>query len=185
MRVISGKKRGTKLECPGGDNVRPTTDRIKESLFNIIQNSVFNSVVLDIFSGSGALGIEALSRGAKAAYFIDNSRESIKYLQKNLAKTGFSNESNILLGNALSEIKKLSSKNIQFDLVFLDPPYKMNLIDPVLAALSESQLVHEDTLIVVEHSLDEEVPESIGGLTKFNERKYGKTTKISFLKLEE
>ena len=124
MRVISGSARGTTLHSIDDINTRPTLDRVKESLFNIIQNQVEDAVVLDLFAGSGAIGIEFLSRGAEKVYFCDKSPKAVDMIKKNLDKTKLKDKATILNNDYIDCIDKI--KNIKFDIIFLDPPYKEN-----------------------------------------------------------
>lgn len=127
MRVISGKSRGKKLVSLEGDNTRPTLDRVKEALFNKIQFDIQDAIVLDLFAGSGALGIEALSRGAKQVVFCDKVPETIKVIKQNVANTNNLDKSIIINKDCNEVLDKLSNQNKKFDIVFLDPPYKTNL----------------------------------------------------------
>jgi 16S rRNA (guanine(966)-N(2))-methyltransferase RsmD len=152
MRVIAGEARRIPLICPFGKDIRPTTDRIKETLFNIIQEEILGSEFLDLFSGSGAIGIEALSRGAKKATFVEMARESISCIQKNLEKTKLAEKSVLLPIEATYAIKKLDRQGAKFDIVFMDPPYDKGWEEKTLGLLAETSLLHEDTLIIVEIS---------------------------------
>ena len=122
MRIISGKARGTKLETLDGEETRPTLDRVKEALFNIIQGYIYDSEVLDLFSGSGALAIESISRGAKCAVSCDNSRRALKIINKNVEKTHFEKQIEVVNKDYKKCLEEI--KDRQFDLIFLDPPYK-------------------------------------------------------------
>ena len=183
MRVISGSARGLKLNTPANDEIRPTTDRVKESMFNIINSQVYDSVVLDLFSGSGALGIECISRGAREAYFCDKSKESIKVLKSNLDKTKFNEKSHIITGDFKAAIKKLASQGKKFDLIFVDPPYYEGLFNDVLKAIDDYGVLDEEGTIVVEHDASVEL-DDVGDLYIYKEKKYG-ITKLSFYGLEE
>lgn len=182
MRVISGTVRGLKLNTPTNDDIRPTTDRVKESMFNIIAADVYDSIVFDVFSGSGALGIEALSRGAKKAYFCDNSKQSISVLEKNLEKTRFKSLSEIYMGDYAKAMEKYSNENIKFDIIFVDPPYYKGFFEDVLKSIKYHELLSEDGVIVVEHDAKTDISE-VEGLVKYKEKKYG-ITMLSFYTLE-
>ena len=183
MRVIAGSARSVPLVAPEGRDTRPTTDRIKETLFNILQNDVREARVLDIFAGSGALGIEALSRGAERAVFIDNSAKAVECILRNLQKTRLSDRAEVIKGDALSAIGRLSGRDEQFDLVFMDPPYGEKLWSPVLTALRASQAIHGDTKIIIEEQLSEEFPDILPeGFEKVREKCY-KNQKHVFLKI--
>lgn len=151
MRVIAGSARRLLLVAPDGLDTRPTADKIKETLFNILQMQVPGSVFLDICAGSGAIGIEAISRGAKKAYFIENGREAVSCIQKNLHKTGFEDQAVILRQDAVAALRHIHEK--EADLVYLDPPYKSDLARRILVALDAQPYITMDTCIVVETDL--------------------------------
>ncbi len=184
MRVISGKARGLKLNTPKNDDVRPTTDRVKESLFNMINSYIMDSEILDLFAGTGSLGIECLSRGANQCIFVDNSKESINIVKSNIKKARVENESIVLNLDFKSAINSLSSKNKQFDVIFMDPPYYKNMFSDALSAVDNNNLLKEDGIIVVEHDTVDKFPDNMGRLYKSREKKYGNTT-LTFYKLEE
>lgn len=145
MRVISGRYKGRKLIGFDINGTRPTMDRVKESLFGIIQNKIKNSICLDLFSGSGSLGLEALSNGASKCYFIDNNKEIIKILQKNLE-----NIDGCIIIN--SDYKKyLKNCEEKFDIIFLDPPYKLNLVNKCIELILKNDLLNDGGIIVVEY----------------------------------
>ncbi len=152
MRVIAGEARRIPLACPSGKDTRPTTDRIKETLFNIIQEDVPGSEFLDLFSGSGAIGIEAVSRGAKRATFIEMAQEPIACIKKNLEKTKLFSKSVLLPVEVTYGIRKLSSEETKFDIVHMDPPYNKGLEPKILGLLSESSLLYKGTLVILETS---------------------------------
>ncbi len=154
MRVIAGTARSLQLKTPQGMETRPTTDRIKETLFNILAPEIPDSDFLDLFSGSGGIGIEALSRGANRAWFVDNSRAAVKVIQENLEHTRFSDQAEVLGQDVTGAIRMLESRHGAFDVIFMDPPYRKNLEQQALQALAQSPLADEDTLIVVESGLD-------------------------------
>ena len=155
MRVIAGSARRLLLKAPLGDNTRPTTDRIKETLFNMIQNEVPGSVFLDLFAGSGAIGIEALSRGADYAVFVENDKNALTCIEENLKHTGLNDKAGIYKQDVFVSLQSLEYK-YEFDIVFMDPPYDKELERRVLEYLTMSKLIHEDTLIIFEASLDTE-----------------------------
>ena len=184
MRVISGKARGLKLNTPKNDDVRPTTDRVKESLFNMINSYIMDSDILDLFAGTGSLGIECLSRGANQCIFVDNSKESINIVKSNIKKSRVENESIVLNVDFKSAINSLALKNKQFDVIFMDPPYYKNMFSDALSAVDNNNLLKEDGIIVVEHDTVDKFPDNMGRLYKSREKKYGNTT-LTFYKLEE
>ena len=183
LRVISGKARGLKLDSPKNQDVRPTTDRVKESLFNIINPYIRESNILDLFAGTGSLGIECLSRGAKNCVFVDKSKDSINIIKSNVKKARVENESTILNIDFKDAVKRLSSQNQKFDVIFMDPPYYENMFIECLKIIDELTLVYEDGIIVVEHDTKDLLDESIGNLVKSRDKKYGNTT-LTFYKLE-
>ncbi len=148
MRIISGKYKGRVLKGFDIDGTRPTMDRIKESLFGIIQNNIKYSNCLDLFAGSGSLGIEALSNGANMCYFVDNNKEVIKILKENTKNI---DNLEIIKDDYLSALKTLSNKNIKFDVIFLDPPYKLNLINPSIKKIIEYDLLSDNGIIICEY----------------------------------
>lgn len=173
MRVISGKYKGLNLKGFDLDGTRPTMDRVKESVFAMIQRNLKNSVCLDLFAGSGSLGIEALSNGAQTCYFIEKQTTTMKVLQENLSKI---KEDVVCRQMDAFEALKSFQNNIQFDIIFLDPPYSKNLIGPVLEKIEEYHLLKEDGRIVCE--FEQEVFTTSFQVLK--EKKYG-TKKIMIL----
>ncbi len=169
MRVITGTARGMKLKTLEGLSVRPTTDQVKESIFNIVQFEVPGARVLDLFAGSGQLGIEALSRGAACATFIDNSRESVAVVNENLEHTKLSKCAIVKNEDALNF---LNFTKDTFDIAFLDPPYRKDIITSVLPLLSEK--MSDGGVIICETAREEELPMSAGRFTLHREYTYGK-----------
>ena len=152
MRIIAGKCRSLPLKTPKGLNTRPTTDRIKETLFNIINQDLSGARFLDLFAGSGGIGLEAISRGADYSVFVENNREAIRCIEDNLIFTGLAPQAMLLKTDALSAIKRLDGGKA-FDIIFMDPPYGMEHEKRVLEKLKGTSLVSEDTLIIVEADL--------------------------------
>ncbi|MTI69952.1 MAG: 16S rRNA (guanine(966)-N(2))-methyltransferase RsmD [Firmicutes bacterium] len=183
MRIITGLAKGHRIKAPKGLKTRPTTDRIKESLFNIIPD-VSNQRVLDLFSGSGNIGIEFLSRGAEQCYFIDNNASSVKIIKENLKKTDLIKKANVYKNSVDRAIKILSKKRVVFDIIFLDPPYNKNLVKPTIEEISENNILSKEGYIIIEHESSLNLPEKISDLVNFDTRKY-KDTSISFYRREE
>ncbi len=152
MRVIAGKARRLNLKTPQGYDTRPTTDKIKETLFNILNPYLADADFLDLFSGSGAIGIEALSRGAKYAAFVENDRAALECIKSNLKYTKLDSLAELYSIGAIEAIKALEIKGKVFDIVFMDPPYNSGLERDILFALQDSNIIYCDTLIVVEAS---------------------------------
>ena len=153
MRVVAGKARSLQLMTVPGTEVRPTTDRIKETLFNMITNEVPGSRFLDLFAGSGSIGIEALSRGAEHTVFVDKNRSAVQCIRKNLEHVKMSADATVLQMDVLAAISQLEQKKECFDVIFMDPPYDCQLEKDVLLRLADSSIVSDDTLIIVEASL--------------------------------
>ena len=168
MRVITGTARGRRLKTLEGDSVRPTTDKVKESIFNIVQFEIEGRRVLDMFCGCGQLGIEALSRGAASAVFVDISRASIQVTEENLEATGFRNISKTVLGDSLSYLDRTSE---MFDIAFLDPPYRAGLMNEAIERVRLH--IADGGVIVCETAVEEVLPEVIDGFTS-KRYKYGK-----------
>jgi len=185
LRIISGSAKGRKLFSPKNMRVRPTADRVKEALFNILTSLIgdFNDLrVLDIFAGTGNLGIEALSRGGSRTVFVDNHLESAAIIRKNLEMLGFDQKAGILIQEAIVALKALEKKGEKFHLVFLDPPYQTGLTEKTLEYLAGSGLITDETIIVAEFSAQEAIPTSFGQLQEFDRRVYGDTA-LAFLSM--
>lgn len=181
MRIISGKARGTKLYTLDGTATRPTLDRVKESLFNIIQNDIEDSTVLDLFSGSGAIGLEFLSRGAKRAVLCDNSKNAIKIIKQNVQKTHFEEKAEVYNMEFTKLVERL--QNQKFDIIYIDPPYATDFIKISLEKIIEYELVNENTKIIVETDDETRILNQIEKMDVeiTDKRKYGRAT-IIFLK---
>jgi 16S rRNA (guanine966-N2)-methyltransferase len=180
LRVISGEAGGIPLKSTKGSNTRPTTDRMKETLFNILQNEVPGSRVLDLFAGSGALGIEALSRGALGGVFVDKNVHAIQVIQKNLAHTGLLDRGQVLHTDYITALRKLGKKKEKFHIIFLDPPYNQEFLMDAIQRIKDFQLLEKEGLIVVEKSLQESV--SIDGAERVREKIMGHS-EVWFLKI--
>lgn len=152
MRVIAGTARSLRLKTPTGMDTRPTTDRIKETLFNMLQPYIPGAVFIDLYSGSGGIGIEALSRGARHAYFVENNKNALACIADNLQSTRFTDKATILRQDVLSALHGIHEK--EADIIFMDPPYERDYEKQVLQILLTAPYVSENTLIVVEASLD-------------------------------
>ena len=177
MRVITGEARGRKLITLEGEDVRPTTDRVKEGMFNIIQFDLEGANVLDLFAGSGQLGIEAISRGAKHCTFVDSSSRSIDVVKQNLKTVGFEKRASVFCGDSKMYITLSKDK---FDIALLDPPYNKQIVDEVLPVVAEK--VNNWGVIICESALNEEMPETAGEFNKHREYKYGKIKLTSYRK---
>lgn len=185
MRVISGEYRGKKLETLEGTNTRPTLDRVKEALFNIIQAQILDANVLDLFAGSGSLGIEALSRGAKHAVLCDHYFEAIKIINKNIEATRYIEKSTIINKDYMLALKQISKLDKKFNIVFLDPPYKSDFGIKAINELINLDLIAEDGIIILEtddENIKKEVEEN-KQIKIYDERKYG-SVKLIFIRKE-
>lgn len=178
MRVIGGEKRGTKLFSLEGNDTRPTTDRVKESLFNIIQWEIRDKKVLDLFAGSGGLGIEALSRGASYAVFVDGNEDAVKIIRKNIEKLRYEEKCSILY----ADYKKVLNNIQNYDIIFLDPPYKSDLIEKSLHLILTNKLLSQDGIVICETEKNRQF--QYNGFFMKKEVCYG-ITKLCFLKQED
>lgn len=176
MRVVSGSCKGRPLKAVPGVSTRPTTDKVKESIFNMIGPYFQGGMALDLFAGSGGLGIEALSRGMEKAIFVDKEFKAISTIRSNLEACHFSNQVEVYRNDADRALKALVKRELVFDLILLDPPYKKQKLVDVLCFISENNLVSEDGIIVCEHSDDVELPEKIASLSRWRHETYGMIT---------
>lgn len=175
MRVITGSAKGRPLKTVKGRDIRPTADRVKESLFNVIGPRVAEAYFLDLFAGSGAVGIEALSRGASGCVFVELMTPHLKVVEENLAQTGLRDRAELLRRDARAALVDLARRNRRFDLIFIDPPYGKDLIPPALELIAAHDLLAEEGWVICEYHHKDGVPESAGGLTKFRELVFGET----------
>lgn len=183
LRVISGIAKGHKLKTLDGTATRPTSDRVKESLFNIISYYINDKVVLDLFAGTGSLGIEALSRGASACTFVDSNPKCIQIINDNLMHTKLITKAYVINCSYREAIDKFKKYKKVFDIVFLDPPYNKNFIQESLKLLAYSGIITNGGIIVAEKSTKDEVPQNVGDIKLFDQRKYGDTV-LCFYKVE-
>lgn len=182
MRVIAGSAKSLKLKTIEGNDTRPTQDRIKETLFNMIQYDIAGSSFLDLFSGSGGIGIEALSRGAGEACFVEKSRRAMRCIRENLAHTHLTERAQIMEIEVSEAIRRLEQQGKEFDYIFMDPPYKKGFEETVLKQLDQSPVCTEDTTVIAESSLDTEISDSwFQNLHIIRVKEY-KTNKHTFLK---
>ncbi len=179
MRVISGKARGKKLVSLEGLNTRPTLDRVKEALFNIIQFQIVDKNILDLFAGSGAIGIEAISRGAKSATFCDNSIDAIKIIKSNIDSTRSTDKSIVIHKDYSLALKYLANNNKQFDIIYLDPPYKTDFANKAIDEIIKLNLLSKNGIIILETD-DDKKEKTIEkqGIEIFDRRKYGRAILI-------
>ncbi|MBW2039023.1 MAG: 16S rRNA (guanine(966)-N(2))-methyltransferase RsmD [Deltaproteobacteria bacterium] len=178
MRVIGGELRGRKLLAPRGGRIRPTSDRVREAIFDILGLEWVYHKVLDLFAGTGALGIEALSRGAQEATFVEQGKEALKTLQGNLEDLRLTSRARVLPRAAKKGIKILSEGREVFDLIFVDPPYGKDMVGKTLQEIAQRGILSPRGVIVAEHSPHESIPLPIG-MGLFKQKRYGDTA-ISF-----
>lgn len=182
MRIIGGKARGTKLYTLEGKNTRPTLDRVKESLFNIIQNDIQDSIFLDLFSGSGAIGLEAVSRGAKKAILCDSSKEAMNIIKRNIEKTHFEKQVDTYQMQYSEVLKNKIDEKL--DIIYIDPPYATNFAYEAVKIILEKDLVVQDSIIIIETDDEEKVLEQLENLSVeiTSKRKYGRAQLIFLTK---
>ena len=183
MRIITGTARGTKLKAPKGQNTRPTADRIKESLFNILSSFVYDKRVLDLFSGTGNLALEALSRGAKTGVSVDMANESIAVIKANAKQTHLEDKLLVMKMDVFAAIKKLHQNQQKFAIIFCDPPYHHELCNKVFDSLAMYPILDQDGIIIMEHAIEDILPEEIHQFKLIRRKKYGSTTQISIYEL--
>lgn len=172
MRVITGKARGVQLKTPDGMLTRPTTDRVKEALFSIIQFEIPTAKVLDLFGGTGQLGIEALSRGAGGAVFVDDREDACNLIRENLRRTKLAQDAKVVRADYMDYLKRCKEK---FGIIFLDPPYAEVFLENALKCITEIDILQSGGIIVTERPLGKELPFEFEGFTRSKDYKYGKT----------
>lgn len=172
MRVITGKARGVQLKTPNGQLTRPTTDRVKEALFSIIQFEIPGAAVLDLFGGTGQLGIEALSRGAKSATFVDAREEACKLIRENLKRTKLEQDAKVVRADYMDYLKRSQGT---YQIIFLDPPYAEVFLENALNCITEIDILRQGGIIVAERPLGKELPWEFGGYQRSKDYKYGNT----------
>ena len=179
MRVITGKARGVQLKTPEGMQTRPTIDRVKEALFSIINFDIPGAAVLDLFGGTGQLGIEALSRGAKSAVFVDASDTACRLIRENLKRTKLEQDGKVVRCDYLEFLRRTKEK---FDIIFLDPPYAEVFLETALNRITEIDILQSGGIIIAERPLGKELPGNYPGYTRSRDYKYGKTLLTIFRK---
>jgi len=179
VRVITGKARGIQLKTPEGELTRPTADRVKEAVFSMLQFEIAGAAVLDLFGGTGQLGIEALSRDAKRAVFVDAREDACRIIRENLKRTKFQEQAKVVRSDYSDYLKRCTEK---FDIVFLDPPYSQNYLENSLKMITEIDILHSGGIIVTERPLGKELCAEYDGFLRSKEYKYGKTIITLFRK---
>lgn len=175
MRVITGSAKGRPLKALKDRSVRPTSDRVKESLFNIIGSRVVDADFLDLFAGSGSVGIEALSRGARSCVFVELQTAHLRVVAENLQTTGLRDRAELIRRDARAALKDLGNRGRRFDLIFVDPPYGQELVPQSLALIDDCGVLAEGGWVICEHHGKDQVPDAAGGLHRFREVVFGET----------
>ncbi|MCD7974285.1 MAG: 16S rRNA (guanine(966)-N(2))-methyltransferase RsmD [Phascolarctobacterium sp.] len=181
MRIIAGRSCGLHLTTPKNLDLRPTADRVKESIFAIIGNRIADAQVLDLFAGTGNLGLESWSRGAHSITFIDKSQESIRIMRSNMAKCHAEQDCTVIKGDAIKSIEKLCHESRKFDFIFCDPPYNKNWLNEIILALGQFPIVNCNGWLIMERSRHDIPPALPEGYELFRSEKYGKTV-VDFVK---
>ncbi len=171
MRVIAGDFKGRKLETPIDNSVRPTSDKVKEAMFSILMNDIYDAVICDLFAGSGGLGIEGLSRGARKCYFVDQANNSIKLIKQNVTTCKANEYAEIIQGDYQRALSRIREK---VDIFIIDPPYGYGTELKAMELIAEKDLLAEDGKIVVEHEKHDTMPDEVAGFKKIKEKKYGR-----------
>ena len=180
MRVISGTFKGRRLTAPAGRTTRPTADRIRESIFNILAGSILNRRALDLFAGTGALGIEALSRGAGSAVFVDQAKSALAAIRHNIRNLKLDDRTRVIHWDIRKNLNCLLSEPRGFDLIFMDPPYETNTVGPAIAALLSCGALAPGARVIIEHSVRETIDPTVETLVLADQRRFGKTL-VSFM----
>jgi 16S rRNA (guanine(966)-N(2))-methyltransferase RsmD len=185
MRIIAGLAKGRKIMSPiGMETTRPTLDRVKESMFSMIQNRIYDSVALDVFSGTGSLGLETASRGAKQCYLVDRSPETYSFLVKNVENLKFEQICKCINMDSYKALEEFARKKILFNLIFIDPPYMKDMIPPAVEIIEKEGLLHKEGLIITKIDSREKLYEGTDNIVLVDHRKYGNTT-VCFYKHKE
>ena len=182
MRIIAGEKKSRRIEAPEGTDTRPTADRIKEALFSILQRRLYDASVLDLYAGSGALSLEALSRGAASAQLVDKNFKACKVIRQNIQSLGYEEKAQLMNTEDEKAVEMMEGQGRTFDLIFLDPPYRMNMTD--MMGRLEKKLLAEDGMIVCEHDRNTP-PDTPPNLILQDRREYGNTGISFFVRQEE
>jgi 16S rRNA (guanine966-N2)-methyltransferase len=192
MRITGGRARGrrTVSKRPLARSIRkgrlrPTSSKVREALFDILRERIKGARFVDLYAGTGTVGIEALSRGAERVVFVEQSRLMVDTIQKNVDEFGFREKSMVFKGRARDFLKRVSPDKGQFDIFFLDPPYHSDEIKRILPFIGESELLHGDAVVLVEHSVKRDIPETVGGLKRAKSYRYGDTMLTSYIKNKE
>ena len=171
MRIIAGELKGRRLKTPDDNRVRPTTDKVKEAVFSMISPYLYDSVAVDLFAGTGNLGLEAISRGARQVYFADKDRRSIALIKENTTYCKVEDRSVILWSDYRDALAKIRGP---VDIIFLDPPYGSGFLEDALETIASCGILSDEGIVVAEHGIEENLPDSFGALSAIKKKKYGK-----------
>jgi 16S rRNA (guanine966-N2)-methyltransferase len=185
MRVISGKCKGRQLQAVPGMSTRPTTDKVKEAIFNMIGPYFSGGIGLDLFGGSGGLGIEALSRGLDRVIFVDHNAKAVQTIKKNVAMCDLHGQAEIYRNDAERALKAVVKRGLRFYVIFLDPPYKEQKLPSLLSFIDNHHLLEKDGVVVAEHAAEIHLPERVGGLCKWKQETYGITAVSIYRYMDE
>jgi len=175
LKIIAGKYKGFKLKQFEGKEIRPTPGKVREAVFDILGTDTINSDFLDLFAGTGAMGIEAFSRGARSVTFVDKNKRAIDLIKSNLTKIYCSDFSNIIKSNYLNALGKMETVQKTYDIIFIDPPYKQDCALKVMMNIDKSQIIKENSIILLQHHVDEKIGSNFKNMVLTKEKKYGST----------
>jgi 16S rRNA (guanine966-N2)-methyltransferase len=184
MRIITGIAKGRKIIAPEGMDTRPTSDRVKESVFNIISKKIYGARVLDVFSGTGNLGLEAISRGADWCTFVEKNKITYKILLQNINNLGFKEKCDTYNRDAFDVLEMLGKNSGKYDIIFLDPPYSNGLVEKAIIEINAKGFMSDEGIIMSEYDENDVIPENLNGIKIYRTEKYGRT-KISFWAKED
>lgn len=183
MRIITGLAKGRRIEAPEGEGTRPTADKVKGAIFNILNNKVVEASVLDMFSGTGNLGLEALSRGASRCIFIEKEQKAFQILKKNITSLGFEEICEMYHQDAYIAIEKIKKRGLKLDIIFLDPPYGRQMVIKAIEEISRLDILDYNGIIISEYDEKDNLPDKIGKIEAYRTEKYGRT-KVTFWSME-
>jgi 16S rRNA (guanine(966)-N(2))-methyltransferase RsmD len=179
MRITAGTMRGRRLKVPSGLALRPTSDKVKEALFNILSSQIEGATLLDLYAGTGSIGIDALSRGARNVIFVEINKKHLQYLKANLASFHFGGQVEVFAADAVDFLRKAKKQKRSFDIIFMDPPYQSIEIEKILPMIQEGDMITDQGLVVIEHFHKKILPERVENLSFLKKYKYGETV-LSF-----
>ncbi|MBA2251678.1 MAG: 16S rRNA (guanine(966)-N(2))-methyltransferase RsmD [Nitrospirales bacterium] len=185
MRIIAGSHKGRRLLSPNTHDIRPTSGRVKEALFSILGDRVIGATVLDLFAGTGAIGIEALSRGAARVIFVESDPTSLRILQANLSQCRFSENTEIYPGETRAFLQHAARHGLAFDVIFADPPYRNDSTNTLLPLLGQNAMILPHTVVILEHPAKHQIPPQVGPLNRVRQYRYGDSSLSLFQLVDE